>query len=187
MRWKKHGSAKRLSSNLPKTTDHIGTKKYEKNSAQQVRLEQKVAEMIAKGLQPYSVVDNAGFRALVKALGPKFDMPTKTNYLRTIIPQLYEKEQKKLANFVKEKHLNAMALTSDIWTSRNNDAFIDITGHCMDTNFTLKSVLLDTLHFPERHSGDEILKKLDYVLDSYRMDVARTKLFIVHDNESKYG
>ena len=57
----------------------------------------------------------------------------------------------------------------------------------MDTNFTLKSVLLDTLLFPERHSRDEILKKLDYVLDSYRMDVARTKLFIVHENASKYG
>ena len=57
----KNLSAKRLSSNLPKITDHIGTKKYEKNSAQQVRLEQKVAEMIAKDLQPYSVDDNAGF------------------------------------------------------------------------------------------------------------------------------
>ena len=99
----------------------------------------------------------------------------------------YTRKKKKRANFVKEKHLNAMALTSDIWTSRNNDAFIDITGHCMETNFTLKAVLLDTLHFPEHHTGEEILKKLDYVLGSYRMDVERTKLFIVTDNASNYG
>ena len=110
-------------------------------------------------------------------------MPTQTNFSRTIIRE----RTKKLANFVKEKHLNTMALTSDIWTSRNNDAFIDVTGHCMDTNFTLKSVFLDSLHFPERHTGNEILKKLDYVLGSYMMDVARTKLFIVTDNASNYG
>ena len=83
-------------------------------------------------------------------------------FSRTIIPKLYEKERLKLKELFAAVNYNGLSLTSDIWTARNQDAYIDVTAHFI-TNFKIESKLLDTIYFPERHTADNILDKLDTV------------------------
>ena len=61
---------------------------YNKNSDRQLLLEEKTANMIALDLQPFSVVNQPGFRGLVSALDPRFKLPSREAFSRTIIPKL---------------------------------------------------------------------------------------------------
>lgn len=51
-----------------------------------------LALMIAKDLQPYSVVEDVGFRYFANAAEPRFQMPSRTTLSRKIIPEMYETE-----------------------------------------------------------------------------------------------
>ena len=70
---------------------------------------------------------------------------------------------------LKEKTLLGAAFTSDIWTTRNQDAFIDVTIHYVISSFELKNKLLDSKHFPERQTEYEILKKRSCGLSRNRL------------------
>ena len=158
---------------------------YNKNSDRQLLLEEKTANMIALDLQPFSVVNQPGFRGLVSALDPRFKLPSREAFSRTIIPKLYEKERLKLKELFAAVNYNGLSLTSDIWTARNQDAYIDVTAHFI-TNFKIESKLLDTIYFPERHTADNILDKLDTVLDFYQLNLKETKVYIITDNATNY-
>ena len=40
--------------------------------------------------------------------------------------------------------------------------------------------------FPESHTYDKILAKIYYVLDTYQIEITKTKLVIVTDNDRKF-
>ncbi|KAF3840009.1 hypothetical protein F7725_018726 [Dissostichus mawsoni] len=47
---------------------------------------------MAKDLRPFSVVDNSGFRRLVNTLEPKYAIPSRPYFSRTVLPALQRKE-----------------------------------------------------------------------------------------------
>lgn len=53
-----------------------------------------VGAFIAKDLQPYSVVEDVGFRHLVKTLDPRSVVPSRTHLSDVVIPDLYDKARK---------------------------------------------------------------------------------------------
>lgn len=55
-----------------------------------------IAVFICKGLHPYSIVDEPGFRRLLHFLEPRYNVPCRTTFSRSVIPKLY-KELKKNA------------------------------------------------------------------------------------------
>ena len=61
------------------------------------------------------------------------------------------------------KHLASMALTTDIWTSMATETYMTVTAHYIDPNWKLQNFVLETLSFPERHTGVNIAQKLKEV------------------------
>jgi len=47
--------------------------------------------MIALDCQPYSVVDDIGFRAMVQALEPRYNLPSRRYFTETVIPTIVER------------------------------------------------------------------------------------------------
>ena len=77
------------------------------------------------------------------------------------------------------------SLTTDIWTSFANDAYISLTIHFINEYWEMKSYTLATYSFPEQHTGDNMVEKLKEVLSEY--DIDDNSLFaIVHDQESNF-
>ena len=62
-----------------------------------------------------------------------------------------------------EDEAPSMALTTDIWTSMATEAYMTVTAHCIDPNWKLQNFVLETLSFPERHTGVNIAQKLKEV------------------------
>ena len=89
---------------------------------------------------PISIVEDEGFLELIKCLDPNFKVPSKTYFMKSIMPDMFSE----LTNLLKQKIDNswAISLTTDSCTSRATASYTTITAHVMDKDFQLESFVL---------------------------------------------
>ena len=98
-----------------------------------------------------------------------------------ILGRKYAMVKEKLKRVLAE-NTTKYSMTTDIWTSFANEAYISLTVHFIDDCW---SYTLVTYSFPEQHTGDNIVEKLKEVVSEYRID--DNKIFaIVHDQGSNF-
>lgn len=133
--------------------------------------------MIATDLQPFSIVEDAGFRKYSKVLNPSYRLPSRKTISQSLIPERFLKCQA----MVKEKvaHAEAVCLTTDCWTSRANGCFMLVTCHFID-DFEMVSYLLDWFEFTDRHTADNLAEKLRGIATEW--DVAAKVVACVTDH-----
>lgn len=61
--------------------------------------------------------------------------------------------------------LDGIAITTDSWSPSRNVAYSMYTSHFVDSNWSLKTVLLDTPPFPERHTAINIVEQTKSILE----------------------
>lgn len=62
--------------------------------------------------------------------------------------------------------VESACLTTDCWTSRNNESFIAIIIHFIDSEFELKSILLDCHSFNSNYTANNLAQEIENVLNS---------------------
>ena len=73
-----------------------------------------------------------------------------------------------------------MAFTTDIWTSRANDAYLSLTMLSIDDSWNMVSIVLATAPIPEHHTAVNIVSKVKQVMEEFHLEVDRL-LAVVHD------
>nr|XP_055071743.1 E3 SUMO-protein ligase ZBED1-like [Misgurnus anguillicaudatus] len=116
-------------------------------------VDEALVNMVIKDSQPFSVVDDVGFRELVHVLDPSYVLPTR-KALKSMVDSRYEEAKEK----AKEKLDNvvAVSLTSDMWTSINMEAYLAVTCHFIDANDQIGTILLGVQHFPNTHTAENL-------------------------------
>ena len=71
-----------------------------------------------------------------------------------MVVQKYEEEKTKARAVMQS--VEAVSLTSDMWTSINMEAYLAVTCHYVDDSAKLATVLLGVLPFPKCHTADNI-------------------------------
>ncbi|XP_053548615.1 zinc finger BED domain-containing protein 4-like [Bombina bombina] len=104
-------------------------------------IDEELTKMIALDLQPFSIVNDKGFRNFLKAIDPSYIFPNRKTLSAIVLPQLYDRIKAEL--MVKVSNASAVCLTTDCWTSQTNTSFMAVTCHYIDDNFKLVSSLLD--------------------------------------------
>ena len=127
-----------------------------------------VCYFIAKDLQPYDTVNDAGFRHMIKTFEPRYTPPDRKTIATNYMPKMYDKEKGKVKAKVAE--VKSFALTTDIWTSRANHSYTGLTIHYISKDFQLASHLLETKEFPESHTGNNIADELIAILSEWNLD-----------------
>lgn len=61
--------------------------KFDCDHPKQILITETIAQMIARDLQPYSIVDDRGFRDVLKAAEPRYVMPARKTFSQEIIPK----------------------------------------------------------------------------------------------------
>ena len=93
--------------------------------------------------------------------------------------QKYSLLRSKLEGYLHTLDCN-FSMTSDIWTSSANDAYLSATAHFITDDWDMRSVILDISPFPVQHTGMNIADALQEILKSY--SIASSKfLASVHD------
>jgi hypothetical protein len=110
--------------------------KFDSYNPKQIQITEKIAMMIAKDLQPYSVVEDPGFRAVIAAAEPRYVMLSRKTFSEDVIPKLHS--DRPTVTKVRSDVNSAVSstVTTDAWTSRANQAYLSYTAHFLhDTRF----------------------------------------------------
>ena len=89
--------------------------------------------MIALDCQPFSIVEDVGFKALIKLVAPHYVLPGR-KFFTSMIEKMYEEKVVELQE--KLKKAEHTAITTDLWSSPAMDAIITFTCHFLDENGT---------------------------------------------------
>ncbi|GAA6082580.1 E3 SUMO-protein ligase ZBED1-like [Tachysurus ichikawai] len=89
---------------------------YPTGSERHMKITKAVGVFIAKDLQPFSVIGDAGLCHLIKTLHPRYRLPSRTFFSTEIMPDLYEKTCNSIVYELAQAQ--SLALTTDGWTSR---------------------------------------------------------------------
>ncbi|XP_075162786.1 E3 SUMO-protein ligase ZBED1-like [Haematobia irritans] len=138
--------------------------------------------MIATDIQPFSIVDDIGFREFVKCLDHRYEVPCRAQLQKVHMVNFYSDLKTKLENVLGK--VEYCAITTDCWTSRGNEGYITVTCHFLTDNFSLKSAVLSTRKLLEvtNHSASNIAVSLRAILDEW--NIFNKVTYIVTDNAS---
>ena len=125
-----------------------------------------IVEWIIGYAQPFRSVNNLQFKIMINKFDSRYQIPDEKT-LKTMV-----------VNYFKEKRINIkedinaipgkLSLTADMWTSTcNNDAFLGLTIHYVDNNWSLRNFLLDIISFTTRHTGINIANAIKSVLAEF--------------------
>ena len=142
---------------------------WEFNDQRSLRLHRSVAEMIALDDQPFSVVQNEGFRRLMHLAEPRYTLPSDSYLRQTAIPNLHKHLREKVAEIMTD--VKFVSFTTDTWTtSMSSESLISLTGHWVDYDWMRRSAVLQTSHMPGSHTAANITKKFDEMLTSWSLE-----------------
>ena len=95
--------------------------------------------MMAIDLQPFSVVEDVGFRRLMAELEPRYVLPSRQYFSEVLIPEIYAKVKQRVTELLNST--NHVSLTTDIWTSTNyQHSFLSLTAHFIVTSSVEKKM-----------------------------------------------
>ncbi|RXN24940.1 zinc finger BED domain-containing 4 [Labeo rohita] len=148
-----------------------------------------IGKMICTDLEPFSVVERRGFRTLVGFLEPKYKIPSRHYFSRTVVPELYEAMRGEMVQSLKAAEGGVINLTTDLWTSNHNaHAYLCLTGHWCErvgeTSVQRKAGLLNVGVLDIEHTSNNILCCLKEKMREWEESVGQsvTIRFVVSDN-----
>ncbi|CAG9840430.1 unnamed protein product [Diabrotica balteata] len=101
-------------------------------------------------------------------LNPNYNIPDRETISNSLIPRLYNNIKEVILKKLSE--VDAVCLTTDGWTSINNQSFISITVHFIDDDNgkqIIKSYLLGCIPFDERHTTENVSDQLKIQADEW--------------------
>lgn len=143
------------------------------------KIDEGLALMIASDFQPFSIVEDAGFRQFVGLLNPKYTLPTRQKIRNEIMPQLYNAAKVKLKTILND--VDHLSVTTDLWTSANQDSYMSVTVHFFH-DMALKSFVLQTINITGSHTAENLAENLNTVFDDW--NTKHKVVAIVTDNAS---
>lgn len=89
-----------------------------------------IGEMIALDDQPFSVVEDTGFKRLMQMAFPRYKMPSRTTFSRNVVPSLYRACKDRVKAQLAKAEGHTVHFTSDIWSSQSaQHAYLSLTAH----------------------------------------------------------
>lgn len=154
--------------------------KLPQTSARAKAITNAIGLFIAADLQPYSVVENAGFKHLISVLEPRYSMPSRSHLTTKVLPSMYEDVKEKVLGGLSNAEL--VALRTDGWTSRATESYITVTAHYVNKDWEIESPVLQTRPIYEAHTSDNLAEVLKEAVLEWKLDRQNTTIPVTTDN-----
>lgn len=152
------------------------------SNARAKQITELIANMVARDIRPAAIVEGEGFKALLKFIEPGYQVPTST-HISKILQQKHQLGKRVLKEKIQSDADVGLALTTDIWSSCANDAYLSLTGHFLTEQWESISCILSTCPFPGQHTAVNIVEKIKEILETYSIKIDKV-VGIVHDQGS---
>jgi len=144
----------------------------------QKEFDTQLIKMIVKEYHPFSIVDDAEFRKFVSMLCPGYRLPSRKTISNTLIPMHFNEAKQKVLENIKDAF--ALCITTDGWTSINNDSYVAVTAHWINADIKLCSNLLDCVPFNQKHTAENLKNLLLSAFETW--DIQHKICAVVTDN-----
>lgn len=95
----------------------------------QEKIDEELVKMISTDFQPFSIVEDTGFKKYSQALNPSY-IPPSRKALAQKVTDTYDRETASLKRRVSK--VPAVCLTTDCWTSRTTASYMSVTCHFIE-------------------------------------------------------
>lgn len=133
--------------------------------------------MIAKDLQPLSIVEDQGFQGFVRALDPKYKLPGRKKLTETHLVKMFDECKGKVRASL--QNASSVVLTTDMWTSVSTEAYLTVTCHLIEI-WQMREFVLETHTFQEQHTADNISLALKRITEEW--GITNKVVAVVTDN-----
>ena len=135
-------------------------------------------DLVCKEALPFSLVESESFKAFVKELDPRYVLPSWHALSARMVPEKYDQVKASVKDSMAQSQSHSV--TTDMWTSSSNVAFMGVTAHWLDAEFTMHNKCLAVQPAPGSHTADFISTELQSVFDDWSLD--RKQLHVVTDS-----
>jgi hypothetical protein len=146
--------------------------------SQKKQLDEYLLALITKDFQPFSIVEDVGFREYSNALNPNYTVPSRKVLSNVLLPAKYTEVYNNTKEVIKDAV--SVTITTDCWTSRNVEGFIAVTSHFITPTFETKSVVLETSSYNENHTSANLAAELNRIIREWNLE--NKILLAVSDN-----
>jgi hypothetical protein len=151
---------------------------YDKANPKVEQLNNMLTEFICREGLPFRLLDSPFFKAFIAELDPRYELPTRQWLSAELMPSMHNKVKANIESGLRAA--KSRALTTDMWTSSSNDAYMGVTCHYIDADFNLHNKTLAVKHTPGKHDADAIAMQFKTVLDDFGM--ANDHVYAVTDS-----
>ncbi|CAF1489878.1 unnamed protein product [Adineta steineri] len=137
----------KFSSNENKTS----TKKID--NERKKKLNELVYQCVIQDGRNFGDLRKPGMIRLLNEIVPGYTPPTHRTVQRQLTRYYYDHTKMLVTEL---KTINALAVTTDLWSDKNLNSYMCLTGHYMNANSKLDSKVLSFTVFEERHTGEQI-------------------------------
>ncbi|XP_051918634.1 E3 SUMO-protein ligase ZBED1-like [Hippocampus zosterae] len=127
-------------------------------------LDEALVNLVVKDWQPFSIVDDCGFRALVASLDPAYALPSR-RALKKMVAEKYEEEKSRAKAAV--AGAEAVSLSAETWGSAGAEARVALTCHFLDDSMRAATAPLGVLPLPEAHTSAHVGERLTSLLEEW--------------------
>ena len=140
-------------------------RKYNPQNPKQVLVTDAVVNFVADDLIPLSVVDSKRFKSLLSTLDPQYQLPSRKQLSTVLLKKKYDTLKSSVLQ--KLKKTDTINLTIDLWSNRQMQSYLGITGHYISDDWNLESVMLACNRVTGRHTGDNIMMWYEEIISDF--------------------
>ncbi|XP_039949753.1 zinc finger BED domain-containing protein 4-like [Bactrocera tryoni] len=140
---------------------------FSANGDKTIKINNALVYMVCKDNQPFTIVENEGFRNFLKVIEPRYKLPNKTTLTRWV-----DDKYAALSGIIREKlsGIENLTLTTDMWSeSMSMRSFLGVTAH-FGVGSELFSITLGVSQSNERHTSQHIAEMLLNTCDEWSID-----------------
>lgn len=126
-----------------------------------------IGKVIVENMLPISFVESESMHELLALLEPGYQLPCRQTMTDRLDRQKSDVAEKVKADLTAAQHVS---VTTDIWTSVSNDAYLSFTASYIDGNWKVKTPVLATMFMEERHTQAVITESLGHVADEWQLN-----------------
>jgi hypothetical protein len=139
---------------------------------------------VSESMQPFNIVEDWGFRVLMKTGRPGYYLPSRFTVSRDV-KEVFVNVRKRIAQMLQaswwhvldmirthtvtagdQEHDGKLSFGTDAWTSPNLKAYITVTVH-LEQNGVPLSLLLDLVEVAKSHSGSNLAVAFAKILKDF--------------------
>ncbi len=154
---------------------------YSRDSPKAQAITKKIMEFIVLDDQPFSVVEDQGFRRLIAHMDQRYTLPSRRYFSDVALPEIYNAVSAHVHSLINAE-VRYISFTTDIWSADVSPiSMLSLTAQYIDADFELQKVLLHAQEFSGSHTASALAMAFNEMLKTWNISKSKVHV-IVRDN-----